>query len=566
MRLRVLFSFLALLVLAACGDNRPAMVSTANEHASKAALAMLDRGGSAVDAAIAAQLVLSLVEPQSSGIGGGAFMLYRDAGDGEMVAYDGREMAPQAAGGDLFLKPDGEPMGFMEAVIGGRSVGVPGVVAMLWTAHQEHGRLDWADLFRPAIGLAHEGFAVSPRLHEMIARDKWLRREPATRDYFFVADPASPDGLAPLPVGHVLKNPAYARTLETIAEQGPEGFYEGEVAGAIVQAVTSHPNRGLMTLGDLKGYEARARDPLCRPYRAYEVCGMPPPTSGGLTTLMILGMLEPFELSAMRPGSRMAVHLVSEASALAFADRAVYMADADFVPVPVGGLLDRGYLRSRARLIDPLRATGKAKAGTPPGLREARANGSDLTRPGTSHLSIVDGEGNAVSMTTSVEGPFGSHLMAGGFILNNQLTDFSFVPERDGTPVANRVEGGKRPRSSMSPTLVLDGQGDLFAAVGSPGGSRIIGYVTETLIALMDWKLDMQAAIDLPRFVDRNGPVELEAGTPLDALKGPLEAMGHEVTVRPLTSGLHGVRETAAGLDGGADPRREGVVLTTRED
>jgi len=564
-RCRLIAAAMLFVALAGCGDDGgDAMVSTANSHASNAALEILNQGGSAVDAAIAAQLVLTLVEPQSSGIGGGAFLMHWNGDDEVVDAYDGREKAPAAAGPDLFLKSDKTPMGFFDAVVGGRAVGVPGVIAMLWQAHQDHGALDWDALFEPAIRLAQNGFKVSPRLNGMIASDNALTQSDATKAYFYIESAEVAGALEPLPVGYLRTNPAYAKTLKRIATLGPAGFYEGEVAEAIVKTVTGHENAGLMSLDDLKAYDAKKRRAVCRRYRSYKVCGMPPPTSGGLTSLMILGILENFNMSALRPGSPMAVHLISEASKLAYADRAIYMADSDFVDVPIDQLLARSYLKARARLIHPGQSMGKAKPGqfaTSATPRQA----ADLShgRTSTSHLAVVDGNGNAVSMTTSVEGPFGSQLMAAGFILNNQLTDFSFQAEIGGKPVANAVAGGKRPRSSMSPTLVFDAHGDLFAAVGSPGGSRIIGYVTQTLIGLLDWDLTMQAAIDLPRHVNRNGPIELEDQTDLTGRVEALEALGHKTALKKLVSGLHGVRVTDDGLDGGADRRREGAVRRT---
>ena len=563
---QILVAAALVLFLASCGEgNRGAMVSTANRHASQAALEMLNKGGSAVDAAIAAQLVLTLVEPQSSGIGGGAFLMHWDAEEDTVEAYDGREKAPAAAGPDLFLNPDKTPMGFMDAVVGGRAVGVPGVIAVLWRAHQDHGQLSWAELFTPAIRLAQNGFKVSERLHAMITAQNALTQHSSTREYFYIESVELAGALEPLPVDYIRANPAYANTLRRIAKEGLAGFYEGKVAAAIVKAVRGHENPGLMTLDDLKNYDARKRSALCRKYREFKVCGMPPPTSGGLTSLMILGMLEPYDLSALRPGSPMAVHLISEASKLAYADRAVYMADSDFVTVPVNQLLNPGYLRKRSLEIHPGKSMGKAKPGTF-GAEKSPQRAADLQhgRPSTSHLSVVDNDGNAVSMTTSVEGPFGSHVMAAGFILNNQLTDFSFQPEINGKPVANAVAPGKRPRSSMSPTLVFNERGDLYAAIGSPGGSRIITYVTQTLIALLDWGLDMQSAIDLPRHVNRNGPIELEAETDLNEHVAALEALGHKVSLKKLTSGLHGIKVKKRSLRGGADKRREGVVLSTR--
>ena len=509
-----------------------------------------------MDAAIAAQLVLSLVEPQSSGIGGGAFLLHRAGLGGRIDAYDGREKAPASASPRLFLKENGEPMGFMQAVVGGRSVGVPGVAAMLEMAHRDHGKLAWSALFGPAITLAERGFKVSPRMSGLVTRFKRLAGQPSTKGYFY------PGGV-PLSVGYVRKNPAYAKTLRIISKNGAKGFYEGPVAQLIVDAVNGHgTNPGGMTLDDLKAYTAKRRDPVCAPYRAFKVCGMPPPTSGGLTSLMILKMLERFDLPALKPDSLAAVHLISEAGRLAFADRGLYMADKDFVHVPVKGLLDPKYIAARSALINREKAMGLAQAGNPPGAKLKKAAADDMTRPGTTHLSIIDKDGNAVSMTSSVEGGFGAHLMTGGFLLNNQLTDFSFRPERNGLMVANRVEAGKRPRSSMSPSLILNQDGSLFAAIGSPGGSRIIGYVTKTMIGLMDWKLTMQGAISLPHHINRNGKTDLEQNTSLERLSARLKEMGHRIRIRSLNSGLHGIRVTEDGLDGGADPRREGTVLT----
>jgi gamma-glutamyltranspeptidase/glutathione hydrolase len=555
---------LVALVPSACIEQRQGMVASANPHATAAAIAVLEAGGNALDAAIAAQLMLGLVEPQSSGIGSGLFLLHWNKASRKITAWDGRETAPAKAGPDLFLDASGEPLGWWEASIGGRPVGVPGAVAALWAAHQRDGKLDWAKLFDPAIRLAEDGFAVSPRLNQLIASQPRLAGDAAARQLYFVPEASAEGGLAAVPAGAILRNPAYAATLKTLADQGGDAFYKGEIAQAIVAAVANRAvNPGLMTPDDLAGYKAVAREAVCAPYRAYTVCGMPPPTSGGLTTLMILRLLEPYRMSALQPNGVMAVHLLSEAGRLAFADRDRYMADSDFVAVPVAGLLDRGYLRARARLIDPGRDMGKAAAGDPPRASARLAPSAPVIEYGTSHLSIVDGDGNAVSMTTSVEQPFGAHIMAAGFILNNQLTDFSFRPEVDGLAVANRVDAGKRPRSSMSPTLVFGPDGALFAAVGSPGGSRIIGYVAHSLIALIDWHMTMAEAVALPHALNRNGKTELEAGTAIEAIASALAAMGHEVNVRDLTSGLHGVRMVGGRMDGGADPRREGVVAVT---
>jgi len=546
-------------LVAACSGTQQAavpprqMVAAANPLAAEAGLAMLRQGGSAVDAAIATALVLGLVEPQSSGLGGGAFLLHYEDASRAVTAYDGRETAPRSADEALFLKEDGTPMSFWDAVIGGRSVGTPGFLRMLELAHRDHGRLPWATLFQPAIRLAEQGFAVSPRLHGLIAEDKYLIRYPAAATYFHDATGE------PLPVGHLLKNQAYADTLRAVAEGGADAFYRGPIAVDIVEAARgASDNPGRLRYLDLRNYEAKRRAPLCLPYRAWVVCGMPPPTSGGVAVLQILKLLEPFDLAALAPESPEAIHLVAEASRLAFADRGQFLADSDFVAVPLDALLDPVYLTERSRLIDPDASMGEANPGLPSPQAAAPAQ---LDPPSTSHLSVVDAEGNAVSMTASIEGAFGSHLMVRGFLLNNELTDFSFSPTAEGRPVANRVQPGKRPRSSMSPTLVLDREGRFVMAIGSPGGSRIIGYTTKAILAALDWDLTMQDAVALPNFVNRNGATDLEAGTGLEAAKPALEALGHEVNVIEMTSGLHGIRRTPQGLQGGADPRREGVVL-----
>ena len=532
-------------------------ISAANPHASRAGLGMLRAGGSAVDAAIAAQAVLTLVEPQSSGIGGGAFLLHYSRKAREVEAYDGRETAPSAAGPDLFLGADEKPLKFYDAVIGGRSVGTPGVLRMLELAHEKHGRLSWARLFDPAIALAANGFQISPRLHYFIGRAKGLKRYAAARRYFF-----TPDG-KPKPAGSILKNPDYAATLRLIAKRGADGLYLGPLARRIVNAVQgAKANPGSLSLADLRKYRAVNRQSLCRRYRQWNICTMGPPTSGGITTLQILGLLERFDLARLKPGSVRAVHLISEAGRLAFADRAAYIADSDFMSVPVDGLLQRNYLAARSELISAARSMGKALPGAP-GRRKAEipAVSDAIELPSTSHLSVVDADGNAVSMTSSVENIFGSRLMVGGFMLNNQLTDFSFRPEIDGRKVANRVQPGKRPRSSMAPTIVLDGDDKLVLALGSPGGSRIIGFVARALIATLDWRLGLEQAFALPNHVNRNGPTDLEKGTALEVIAPGLEALGHEVRIRRITSGLHGVRATPLGYDAAADPRREGVAL-----
>ena len=534
------------------------MVAAANPLAAKAGLEILRAGGSAVDAAIATQLVLNVVEPQSSGIGGGAFLMHYDAKTRDIEAYDGREKAPAAATEDMFLKPDGSRPKFHDVVTGGLSVGVPGALRMMELAYKKHGKLPWAKLFEPAIRLADEGFDISPRLHKLVKLDRHLRKFKASLNFFFTFD-----GKAK-PVGTRLINKPFAKTLRKIADEGADAFYKGEIADDIIKTVRdSSLNPGRMLTSDLAAYEAKKRAPVCSFYRLWLVCGMPPPTSGGITTLQILGILQETDLSRMIPGTAEAVHIIAEASRLAFADRNTYLADADFVPVPKGHLIDPGYLKKRAKLISKSKAMGKAKPGKIK-QKSARlfAPYSAFEGESTSHISIVDGEGNAVSMTSSIENAFGSRMMVRGFLLNNQLTDFSFSPSRNGKKIANRVQPGKRPRSSMSPTLVVDGNGKLVLVVGSPGGSRIIGYVAKTIIATLDWKMDIQSAINLPHFVNRNGATDLEKGTSVAGLKPALEKLGHIVRARNLTSGLHGIFVNKKGrLFGGADHRREGVAI-----
>ncbi|MFZ2467981.1 MAG: gamma-glutamyltransferase [Parvibaculum sedimenti] len=543
------------------GTRHSYMVAAANPYASEAGAQILKRGGSAVDAAIAIQAVLTLVEPESSGLAGGAFMLHWAPRTGKLDAYDGRETAPAGATPDMFLDAQKKPLGIRDAVLSGRSVGTPGVVRMLWLAHEKYGKLPWADLFKPAIKLATEGFKISPKLAATIKRDTALPSMPVVQDYFYSKDASG--NRVPLAAGAMLKNPELAETLKLIAAKGPDGFYAGPVAQKIVDAVTHAPALpGTLSLADLSAYQAKEREPLCRAYRDYRVCTMPPPTSGGITTLQILGILENFDMGQIEPMSLPAVHFIAEAEKLAYADRAKFIGDPDYVHVPVDAMLDASYLHKRAGTIDPSRSMGRANPGEIDDQRaDAYGINADIARPSTSHFSIYDPDGNVVSMTTSIEAPFGSHLMAAGMMLNNQLTDFSLVPEVNGAPVANAVAPGKRPMSAMDPVIVFDKGGDFFAAVGSPGGSRIIGYVTETLIGLLDWNMNMQTAIALPRFVDRNGALEIEKGTDLEKLTPQLQQLGHEVMPVELKSGLHGIRLTSLGLDGGADPRRNGTVV-----
>ncbi|MFA5170196.1 MAG: gamma-glutamyltransferase [Sulfuriferula sp.] len=531
-----------------------ALVVAANPLAVAAGMEMLRRGGNAIDAAIAVELVLGLVEPQSSGIGGGSFMMYYQYSDKQVLAYDGRETAPAAATADMFMGDDGLPMSFYQAVVGGKSVGVPGLLSMLELAHRQHGKLVWHTLFKPAIQLAERGFVVSPRLHSLVARDAYLSLQPAARAYFYHADGT------PIAVGERLVNQPYADVLRRVASSGAKAFYSGKIAQDIVATVHAHPtNPGLMSMTDLANYQAKSRAALCGNYRAYVVCSMPPPSSGGVALLQILGILQHYDVAGLQPDSAKAVHLISEAERLAFADRNVYLADDDFVHVPVAGLLNPDYLRQRASLINPAQSMGVAPAGVPLGA-VSLAEDNALELPSTSHMSIIDKWGNAVSMTSSIEDAFGSRHMVDGFLLNNELTDFSFVPEQNGKLVANRVQPDKRPRSAMTPTLILDRQHQLIGAIGSPGGSSIINYVAKTLIGVLDWHLDIQQAVALPNFGSRNGPTELERDSVLVALQPELQAMGHEVKIGEANSGLHGIMRVSNGWMGGVDPRREGMA------
>jgi gamma-glutamyltranspeptidase/glutathione hydrolase len=547
-------------------------VAAANPLATDAGYQVLKAGGSAVDAAIAVQMVLALVEPESSGIGGGAFLLHYNGKDVE--AFDGRETAPAAADEKLFLGTDGKPLAFYDAVVGGRAVGVPGTVRMLEMAHRQYGRLPWAKLFEPAIVLAEGGFKVSSLLNKSIRSDARIKKDPVAAAYFF-----KPDGDA-RDVGFTLRNPELGAMLRRIAAEGSKAFYEGEIAQAIVDKVQKHPtNPGKMTLADLAGYQPKKRTPICHDHRAqgkgYRICGFPPPSSGAIAVGQILGILnntnaDTLPLENGLPGANW-LHLYTEASRLAYADRDQYLGDPDFVQPPAGSwmsLLDPSYLAERARLIGP-QSMKVAKPGVPGPVKTSYAPAPIQPEYGTSHISIVDSYGNAVAMTTTIENLFGARQMVsvkggpGGFLLNNELTDFSFVPaDAEGKPVANRVQPGKRPRSSMAPTLIFDkGTGELAMNAGSMGGALIIHSVAKTLYGVLHWRLTPQQAIDLPNFGSLNGPSLLEAKRFPVATVEALRARGAEVRELVLPSGVQALQKTASGYLGGADPRREGVVM-----
>lgn len=547
---------LTLAALAAGAAGAPAprqMVAAAHPLAVEAGLRVLDRGGNAIDAMVATQLALNVVEPGSSGLGGGAFLLYYDARRHRTFAYDAREAAPSAATPSLFLE-HGRPMDFQAARLSGRAVGVPGTPRLLELAHERHGRLPWASLVEPAIALAENGFPMGERFHGLLAEDKGLAQEPSARALYFEGD-------HPKPVGALLRNPELAATLRIYARDGAEPFYTGAIARDIAMAVRGRRDPGALSFEDLAAYRVREVEPLCGDYRDWKLCGMPPPSSGGVAVLQVLGMLERFDVAGMRPGSAPSVHVVTEAERLAFADRARYLADDRFVPVPLKGLLDRGYIAARSQLIRAEASMGHAEAGEPQEAKIAYAPDPANEPMGTTHLCIVDRDGNAVALTSSIEWFLGSRIMVRGFVLNNELTDFSFVPAADGKPVANAVGPGKRPRSSMAPFLVFSKpDGQLEMAVGSAGGSFIIGYVVKTLVAMLDWNLAPQDAVASPNFDSRNGPTELEPETELASLAATLKAMGHAVRFVRMPSGTQAIRRTADGWQGGADPRRDGVA------
>ncbi|MFQ3206148.1 MAG: gamma-glutamyltranspeptidase/glutathione hydrolase [Glaciecola sp.] len=536
-------------------ESQEYMVVAANPYASWAGKQILEKGGSAIDAAIAIQAMLTLVEPQSSGIGGGAFILYWDNENKKLHTFDGRETAPQKATPYIFVE-DGEPMRWIDAVVGGKAVGVPGVLKALEMAHKEFGKLKWRDLFEDAISTSRQGFTVSPRLEKLIKLDvhPGLNNFVNSQNYF------KPNGV-PLEQGSIQKNEVLANTLLKIAHHGTEYFYKGELAEKIAEAArTTIINPGFMTADDLARYEAKKRPPICGTYRSKKICGMAPPSSGGISVYQILKMLEQYELKQYGPGSKEFIHLFSQSSALAYADRNQYVADTDFTNLPAVSLINSAYLSQRAERVGLNKPFTKAQAGKPyMNVKVGDDHTSEL--PSTSHFSIVDKDGNAISMTTSIEFMFGSGVMVEGFLLNNQLTDFSLSPSKNGYQALNRVEPNKRPRSSMSPTMMFNEEGDLELIIGSPGGSRIIDYVAQTIINVVDFDMDIQEAINAPRMTNRNDYTALEKGTALPKLQVELEMKGHDVRVLDLNSGLHGIQLIDGKLIGGADPRREGVAV-----
>lgn len=529
------------------------VTSSADPRATEAGREILHQGGSAADAAVAMVAVLTLVEPQSSGIGGGGFMVYHNAGDGSISTIDGRETAPAAAKPDRFLGPDGKPRGYMDVIPGGLSVGVPGNVRLMEMAHKKWGKLEWKALFQPAIKLAEEGYQVTPALNSWLVQFEPMWKEfPAARAIYYV------DG-KPAPVGTTIRNPAYAAILRDIAARGPEAFYTGANAKAISDAVAKAPrNAAQLTLNDLATYKAKERPAVCTTYRIYKVCGMGPPSSGATTVFGILGMLEAYDMKAMGKDNPMSWHLLAEAMQLAYADRAAYLGDSDFVDVPVKGLLDKAYLAERRQLISPFGAAGRYEPGTPPGAKP-RAEAPPVKEQGTTHFVAVDAAGNVVSMTSTVESIFGSQLMANGYFLNNELTDFDLAPAKNGIATQNRVQAGKRPLSSMSPTIVYGPDGKVVLAVGSAGGKRIIMHVTKTLIGVLDWGLDAKSAMELPNLYFGQRGVVIENNAAGQAIAAKMKPFGYSFTATDLGSKLNAVERTDKGWQGAADPRGPGT-------
>lgn len=577
--LPLLLLLLLLLWFAACSRSAPNleprqspeaqlaerhMVSVACPHAAQAGLEILRAGGTAIDAAVAIQAMLTFSEPTESGIGGGAFLLFQSGETGEMLVFNGRETAPQAARPDRFLLL-GQPLPLPLAVPTGAAFGVPGTLALLHEAHQQFGQLPWAALFQPAIDASRTGIPYPPALLQRVQADYSIQFFGDLRRHFVY----QARGEAPQ-----FRNEALAETLSRNAEEGPDVFYRGDLTGAMISTARARrPFRSDITAADFDAYQVLIQQPVCGSYRGYRLCGPPPPSSGGIAVLQILGMLEHFDFAALSPDDPAALHLIAEASRLAFADRFLYLGDPDFTDIPVQALLNPAYLCERAALIDPARAMSEAFAGDPLRLipeQEGLPIPDEPESQGTTHFSVIDAYGNRVSMTSSIEAPFGNRMMTNGFLLNNQLTDFTFRPVFGGEPHPNAVAAGKRPRSSMSPFIVTDEAGELRLIVGSRGGSRIIGYVVQTLIGVLDWNLSIQQAAALPNMVHRGEYLELEAGTPYEALRPALEAMGHRVRISTMQSGVHGIEQILAPgspgqrthprLRGGADPRLDGLA------
>jgi gamma-glutamyltranspeptidase/glutathione hydrolase len=529
------------------------VVSAADPRAAAAGTEILREGGTATDAAIATMLALNVVEPQSAGMGGGAFFLQFDAKTGKITTVDGREAAPMAADGHWFYDGDGQPLSHSAAVPGGRSVGVPGTLRAMALAHEHGGKLPWAKLFAPAIRLARDGFEVSPRLANAL-RSYASHVDAGVRAIFYI------DG-KPLAAGARVRNPDQAALLERVATHGPDSFYVGPQAQKLVATVNGAArNPSKMTTGDLAAYAAKERPVLCGAYRGYKICSMGPPSSGGVTVLMILAQLERFDMAKLGKDSPTAWHLFAESSRLAYADRDLYVGDPDYVQVPIAGLLDHDYLASRSALIDPEHSMAKVEAGTPPGAPK-RILAKVQEVPGTTSLSIVDTAGNVTQVTTTIEGAFGSGLSVDGTMLNNELTDFDIVPEKDGYLAANRVEGGKRPRSSMAPTIVYGPDGKVRIAIGAAGGSTIIAQVAKALVGVIDWKLSAQDAIGLGLLYAPGETAFAERGTQLDAMVPALQALGEKVLSAPLGLKMNAVERVGNRWTGGADPRSEGVVM-----
>ncbi len=551
---RVLFAF-ALILAPVAAQAKGGAVSSADPRAAEAGREMLRAGGSATDAAMAMMLALTVVEPQSSGIGGGGFLVHHDGRNGQIDTIDGREIAPASAAPGRFLGPEGKPLPYAQAFPGGLSVGVPGNIALMAKAHAKWGRLPWARLFAPAIRLAENGYMVSPQLAQMIAGRAELWRDfPDIRALYW-------ENGVPKPAGAMVHNPDLAATLRRIATGGANAFYTGETQQAISRAVAAAPrNPATITPADFDAYAAKERPALCGRYRVWTVCGMGPPSSGATTILAMLGMLERFDMAALGKDSPVAWHLIGEAMLLGYADRDLYMGDADFVTVPVAGLVDRDYLRQRSALISPDRALGHYTPGTPPGAAP-RSAAATYEEHGTTNFAAADRRGEVVTMTSTVEDLFGSQLIAGGMVLNNELTDFSFAPERDGAPAANRVEPGKRPLSSMSPTIVYDAKGRVVLAVGSAGGRRIIMHVLKTLVGTLDWGLSAQDATALPNIFFRDTTLLVEQGSALEEMAPQLSRIGHVVATATLPSKLNAIERGKSGWIGAADPRSEGVAL-----